>query len=147
MASSDSPDQVFLSAVSVFGLWYNAPRPRFIAFAVQYAICSGGYSAVLPTAIAEIYGDENYPSVSGVIYFICGLGTIFGGPIAGVIVGNNGLRGASSGVFQDSELSVLQKRFNDMVVYDGMLLLSAGLCVAYVRWLDARDRGRWSWMA
>lgn len=47
----------------------------------------------------------------------------------------------------DIGLGVLQKRYNDVVIYDGVLLVAAGLCVAYVRWLDARDKGKWAWKA
>ena len=134
-----------LTAISVFALWYDAPRSRFVAFIVIYAIYAGGYNALLPTTISEIYGVENYSSVNGSIYFIRGLGSIFGGPIAGVILGSHAR--SSSGAILGSELGGLKKRFNDVVMYDGMLLLCASICVAYVRWLDARDKGRWLWKA
>jgi len=137
---------VILSGLSVFALWYDAPRARFIAFVVFYGILAGGYNALLPTTIAEVYGVQNYASVNGFIYFVRGLGAIFGAPIAGVILGTHKRSmGVSGGM--DIGLGVLQKRYNDVVIYDGVLLVAAGLCVAYVRWLDARDKGKWAWKA
>ena len=40
----------------------------------------------------------------------------------------------------------LQKRYKDVVVYDGVLLMAATLAVANVRWFDAREKG-WKWKA
>ena len=44
-------------------------------------------------------------------------------------------------------MEALRSRYNEVAVYGGVLLLAAGICVAYVRWLDARDKGGWSWRA
>ncbi|KAJ6566433.1 MFS general substrate transporter [Mycena capillaripes] len=135
---------VFLSAISVFALWYDAPRPRFAAFVVMYGIYAGGYNALVPTTITEIYGVENYARVNGFIYFVRGLGSLLGAPIAGLILGTHkrGVAGADLGADMG-----LRARYERVVVYDGVLLLCAGMCVAYVRWLDARDKGGWKWKA
>ncbi|KAJ7133147.1 major facilitator superfamily domain-containing protein [Mycena epipterygia] len=133
----------FLSAISVFALWYDAPRERFIAFVVMYGIYAGGYNALIPTTITDIYGVENYARVNGSIYFIRGLGSLLGAPIAGLILGSH-KRGASTPV---GIQGMLRQRYDHVVVYDGLLLLTAGFCVAYVRWLDARDKGGWKWKA
>ena len=128
----------------MLALWYNAPEARFIAFVVMYGVYAGGYNALLPTTIAEIYGVENYTGVNAVLYFIRGLGSIFGAPIAGVILGSHSRVVTST---DSTELGFVKKRYNDVVIYDGMLLLAATLCVGYVRWLDARDKGTWRWKA
>lgn len=136
--------------MSVFALWYNAPQARFIAFVVMYGVYAGGYNALLPTTITEIYGVENYASVNGVMYFIRGLGSMFGAPIAGLILGSHS-RSPSLSNNGDSTSTVglgpIKRRFNDVVIFDGMLLLAAAVCVGYVRWLDARDKGAWRWKA
>ena len=96
-----------------------------------------------------MYGVQNYSSVNGFIYFIRGLGALFGAPIAGVILGSH-QRGASASHSRSSEalaMEALRSRYNEVAVYGGVLLLAAGICVAYVRWLDARDKGGWSWRA
>ncbi|KAK7058109.1 monocarboxylate transporter [Favolaschia claudopus] len=137
----------FLSALSVLTLWYtySAPsRPRFVTFVVMYGIYAGGYNALIPTTITEIYGLENYARVNGAIYFIRGLGSLVGAPVAGVILGSH-KRGGENGL--DLNQKALQRRYDYVVVYDGLLLLCAGICVACVRWLDARDKGVWKWKA
>lgn len=134
---------VLLSALSVFALWYDAARARFLAFVVMYGIYAGGYNALLPTTIAEIYGVQHYSSVNGSIYFIRGLGSMVGAPLAGLILGTYN-RGAADveGVVDVG----LKRRYHDVVVYDGVLLLCATLAVANVRWYDAKAKG-WSWKA
>ncbi|KAJ3710677.1 monocarboxylate transporter [Lentinula raphanica] len=138
-----------LSAVSVFALWYNAQEARFIGFVVLYGIYAGGYNALLPTTITEIYGVENYASINGVLYFIRGLGSIFGAPMAGLILGSHSRSSAASSSTKSNPLGLglVQKRYNEVVIFDGMLLLAAAVCVGYVRWLDARDKGAWRWKA
>ncbi|KAJ7732616.1 major facilitator superfamily domain-containing protein [Mycena olivaceomarginata] len=121
----------------------NAARERFIVFVVMYGIYAGGYNALVPTTITEIYGVENYARVNGSIYFIRGLGSLLGAPIAGLILGSYKRGGSGPGVMR----GMLQERYDRVVVYDGLLLFCAGICVAYVRWLDARDKGGWKWKA
>ncbi|KAJ7697446.1 major facilitator superfamily domain-containing protein [Mycena rosella] len=133
---------VFLSALSVFALWYDAPRARFVAFVVTYGIYAGGYNALVPTTITEIYGVENYARVNGFIYFVRGLGSLLGAPIAGLLLGSHKRGGGEA-----DPVGLLRARYGHVVVYDGLLLFCAGMCVAYVRWLDARDKGVWRWKA
>ncbi|KAI0368932.1 MFS general substrate transporter [Pilatotrama ljubarskyi] len=137
---------VIFSGIAVFALWYDSDRARFLAFVVFYGILAGGYNALLPTTITEVYGVQNYSSVNGFIYFVRGLGALFGAPIAGLILGSH-QRGTRLNGSMISDLQVLKKRYNEVAVFDGTLILAAGVCVAYVRWLDARDKGGWSWKA
>jgi MFS family permease len=130
----------------VFALWYDAARPRFVAFTILYGISAGGYNALVPTTITEIYGTENYASVNGFIYFIRGLGSILGAPLAGLILGNYRRHGGNS-MMGLKDMLTLKERYKDVVIYDGLLLLCAGICVVCVRWFDARDKGKWSWKA
>jgi hypothetical protein len=82
--------------------------------------------------------------VNGFVYFIRGIGSLAGAPLAGVIVGSYKRGG---GLAEGEIEKVLQGRFNNVAVYSGALLLAAAGCVSYVRWLDARDKGRWKWKA
>ncbi|EJF64705.1 monocarboxylate transporter [Dichomitus squalens] len=140
---------IILTAVSVFALWYDSDRSRFTAFVVLYGILSGGYNALLPSTISELYGVQNYSSVNGVLQLVRGLGVMFGAPIAGVILGSHSRGGTPTPSRLSKLLSIngLKTRYNDVVIFDGVLLLASGVCVAYVRWLDARDKGRWLWRA
>ncbi|TFY70900.1 hypothetical protein EVG20_g2105 [Dentipellis fragilis] len=134
---------VILSAVSVFSFWIDASRSRFLAFIVFYGIYAGGYNALLPTTITEVYGVQNYAPINAAIYFIRGLGTMLGAPIAGVILGQHG-RG--SGMLSMDRLQA-KGGYNNVAIYDGVLLMSAGLCVAFARWSDAHNKGEWVWKA
>jgi MFS family permease len=131
---------VCFSGASVLTLWFDAERGRFLAFVVLYGIGSGGYSALLPTTIAEIYGAEHYSAANAAIYFIRGFGAVFGAPVAGAILGTQNSHEAQS-------LADLRTRFRDVVGFDGILLVAAGVCVSLVRWFDARNKGRWRWRA
>ena len=138
----------------MFALWYNANRSRFLAFVVLYGVLAGGYNALLPTTIAEVYGVQNYDAVNGLIYFLRGMGAIAGPPIAGAILGNHqrgtvvGNTGSNS-TFSMGNIGIgdLRRKYNDLVIYDGVLLVGASLCVSYVRWSDAREKGAWNWRA
>ncbi|KAJ8463277.1 hypothetical protein ONZ45_g17640 [Pleurotus djamor] len=134
---------VILSALSVLAVWYNAPRAQFVAFTILYGIYAGGYNALLPTTITEIYGMQDYASVNGFIYFIRGLGSVGGAPLAGVILGSHKRGGDVSGI----DTNIIRARYNNLIIYSGVLLAASGLCVAYVRWLHARARGQWVWKA
>ncbi|EMD32616.1 hypothetical protein CERSUDRAFT_161575, partial [Gelatoporia subvermispora B] len=138
---------VILSGVSVLALWLNADRARFLTFIVFYGILAGGYNALLPTTITEVYGVQNYSSVNSFIYFIRGLGALFGAPVAGAILGHHkrGTIASTKGMFSGVVSTKMQ--YNEVAIFDGALLLASGICVAYVRWLDARDKGRWAWRA
>lgn len=110
----------------------------------MYGVYAGGYNALMPTTITEIYGVENYARVNGAVYFVRGLGSLLGAPVAGLILGSH-TRGGGAGAGPAGAL--LRARFEHVVLYDGLLLFCAGMCVAYVRWLDARDKGAWKWKA
>jgi len=141
---------VLLSSVTVLALWYNASPARFLAFVILYGILSGGYNALLPTTITEVYGVQNYDAVNGAIYFLRGLGAIAGPPIAGVILGSH-RRGTlvtpASGGGMLSNIATLRMRYNELVIYDGLLLIGASVCVVFVRWRDAKEKGTWRWRA
>jgi MFS family permease len=123
-------------------LWLDASRDRFLAFVILYGVASGGYSALLPTTIAEIYGKEQYSSANAAIYFIRGLGAVLGAPVAGALLGTQPEDGKATLPAHE-----LKRRFNKIAGYDGALLLVAGICVVFVRWFDARAKGRWKWIA
>lgn len=132
--------QVCFSGISVLTLWLDAERGRFLAFVVLYGIGSGGYSALLPTTIAEVYGAEQYSAANAAIYFIRGFGAVFGAPVAGAILGTQNNHEVGS-------LDDLRTRFQYVAAFAGIILCAAGVCVSLVRWFDARNKGKWRWRA
>lgn len=79
---------------------------------------------------------QNYASVNSFIYFIRGLGTIIGAPVAGTILGSH-QRGTSLKLDPvESGLAVIQQRYNDVAVYDTcthdiFLLVAHTECVSF----------------
>jgi MFS family permease len=127
------------SAVSVVALWLTAAadgnsaagKGAWVSFVVLYGILAGGYNALFPTTITEVFGIEAYASVNGFLYFIRGLGALFGSPVGGAILGSNG------GVDD----------FKRVIWYDSALLFGSSLCVICVRLFDAKEKKHWSWIA
>lgn len=75
-----------LSTISVLSLWLVPTRGTFITFVVFYGIVSGPIISLLPTCLAEIFGMQNYKSLTGFMYFSRGVGNLLGSPIAGLFV-------------------------------------------------------------
>lgn len=121
------------SAVAVVALWLASvkteDRATWLAFVVVYGVWAGGYNALYPTMVADVFGLQAYASVNGFIYFIRGLGALFGSPVAGVLVGNGkGDRGSIG-------------RYANVIYLDAALLFGASICVVGVRYFDAREKG------
>jgi MFS family permease len=125
---------ITLSLLSTLAFWLTSllsgQRGLWLAFIVFYGIAGGGYNALFPTMVAEVFGMRNYASVNGFMYFVRGLGAMVGSPVGGKILGNTG-----------EEL----ESWKNVVWFDAALLAGAAICVIAVRLLHAIDRGRWSW--
>ena len=117
------------SAVAVCGFWLgsvlNSSKSLWLIFVISYGIFAGGYNALYPTTIAETFGLHAYASVNGFIYFIRGMGALFGSPAGGVILGESRLG-----------------NYRNVVLYDSALLFGSCLCVLGVRYSDAVDKER-----
>lgn len=123
------------SALTVLAFWLgsttgNGNQSLWIMFVVFYGISGGGYNALFPTTVVEVFGLQAYASVNGFMYFVRGLGAMFGSPVGGRILG-------------DSQLG----NYRNVVWFDAALLAGAAVCVVSVRFLDARDKGAWKWKA
>lgn len=130
------------SAVSVVALWLTAAmgggtgtgKEAWVTFVALYGILAGGYNALLPTTITEVFGIQAYTSVNGFLYFVRGLGALFGSPVGGAILSS-----------QDGAGSVSD--FQKVIWYDGALLFGSSLCVISVRAFDAWEKRCWKWKA
>jgi MFS family permease len=127
---------ITLSLLSTLAFWLTSllsgQRGLWLTFIVFYGIAGGGYNALFPTMVAEVFGMRNYASVNGFMYFVRGLGAMVGSPVGGKMLGNTG-----------EEL----ESWKNVVWFDAALLAGAAICVIVVRLLHAIDRGRWSWKA
>lgn len=104
----------------------------WLAFIVLYSVAAGGYYALFPATIADVFGIRSYAAVNGFIYFVRGCGTMVGSPVGGTLLGRGGGQAANG--------------YADVVAWDSALLLVSALCVLGIRWADALRRG-WMWRA
>ena len=109
------------------------PVQLWMAFIVLYSIAAGGYYALFPATIADVFGIRSYAAVNGFIYFVRGCGTMLGSPVGGVLLGSSSSAPSSAS-------------YADVVVWDGALIIGSAVCVLGVRWADALRRG-WAWRA
>ncbi|KAF4637967.1 hypothetical protein G7Y89_g123 [Cudoniella acicularis] len=126
---------VLLCVVCVLGFWLRSAelggnKILWILFVVFYGAAGGGYNALFPTTIAEVFGLQAYASVNGFIYFVRGLGQMLGSPVGGTILGESKL-----------------DNYKGMVVFDAILLSGAAFCVVGVRFWDAAGKNQWRWRA
>ena len=129
---------LLLAASSVFAFWLtsvltttSASFSLWIAFIVLYSISAGGYYALLPALIAEVFGIRQYAAVNAFILFVRGLGTMFGSPVGGQLLGSKE-EGTSA--------------YASIAYWDGALLMGATACCVGVRWADMKGKG-WRWVA
>ncbi|RYP16622.1 hypothetical protein DL765_005013 [Monosporascus sp. GIB2] len=88
---------LLLAASSVFAFWLSsiltATSPSlslWLAFIALYSFSAGGYYALFPALIAEVFGIRQYAAVNAFILFVRGLGTMFGSPVGGQLLGSPG---------------------------------------------------------
>jgi MFS family permease len=122
---------IMLSTIGTLCLWLTSiatqSRRIWLAFVVVYGVAGGGFNALFPTMVGEVFGMRNYAAVNGFMYFMRGLGAVIGSPVGGSILGDGGEIGRWMGV----------------VWFDGGLLLGTCVCVAAVRVMSAKEGWKW----
>ncbi|KAI1757702.1 major facilitator superfamily domain-containing protein [Xylaria castorea] len=129
---------LLLSGSSVFTLWVSSVLATtstsfslWLAFLVFYSFSAGGYYGLFPALIAEVFGIQQYAAVNAFILFVRGLGTFFGTPVGGQLLGS-----PHEG----------NKAYARVAYWDGALLMGATACCVGVRWADGKGKG-WKWIA
>jgi MFS family permease len=128
---------LLLAASSVFAFWLSslmtttASYSLWLAFIVFYSFSAGGYYGLFPALIAEVFGIRQYAAVNAFILFVRGLGTMFGSPVGGQLLG-----GPEEGT----------RAYASIAYWDGALLMGATVCCVGVRWADGKGKG-WKWIA
>ena len=138
------------SALTVVTFWLASAtaddQGLWIAFVATYGIFAGGkesceekriqssqsltdttgYNSLFPTTVIEVFGTQAYASVNGFIYFIRGLGALWGSPVGGALIVGEG---------------TAPKAYTNLIWYDFALLMLSSVCVVAVRAFDAAEKG------
>ena len=136
---------LLLAACSVFAFWLSSALTTqdgvttssgvasslWLAFIALYSFSAGGYYALFPALVADVFGIRQYAAVNAFILFVRGLGTMFGSPVGGQLLG-----GKDEGT----------RAYASIAYWDGALLMAATVCCVGVRWADAKGKG-WKWVA
>jgi MFS family permease len=70
-----------------FLLWAGSPGyPRLVAFAVLLGVGYGGFVALGPPLVAELFGAQGLGGLLGVLYTSAALGSAVGPPVAGALI-------------------------------------------------------------
>ena len=77
-------------AVSFLLLLSGPGYPRLVVFALVLGIGYGGFVALGPPLLAELYGLPGLGALIGVLYTGAAFGSAFGPPLAGVIISSRG---------------------------------------------------------
>jgi MFS family permease len=77
----------FLVMAASFALWLGSPGyPRLVAFALLLGVGYGGFVALGPSVVAEMYGVAGLGGLLGVLYTSAAVGSAIGPPLAGVLI-------------------------------------------------------------
>jgi MFS family permease len=77
--------------VASYVLWLVAPGYLLLAgFAVALGLGYGGWIALTPSVMAELFGPEGLGGSVGALYTSAGLGALLGPPFAGFVVDATG---------------------------------------------------------
>ncbi|KAK6196950.1 hypothetical protein LQW54_011035 [Pestalotiopsis sp. IQ-011] len=109
---------LLLAASSVFAFWLTSVMATASSSTSLWLVFIVLYYALFPALIAEVFGIRHYAAVNAFILFVRGLGTMFGSPVGGQLLGSpeDGTRAYAS-----------------IAYWDGALLLGATVCCAGIR--------------
>ena len=79
----------FLLMTGSFALWLGSPSyARLVVFAVLLGVGYGGFVALGPPLVAEVFGLQGLGGLLGVLYTSSAVGSAIGPPLAGVLIGS-----------------------------------------------------------
>lgn len=131
---------LFLASSSVLAFWLSSSvltatalssYSLWLAFIVIYSFSAGGYYALFPALIAEVFGIQQYGVVNAFMLLVRGFGTAFGSPVGGRLLGS------------EKEGS---RAYVGVACWDGALLVGATVGCVGVRWAHGKAKG-WRWIA
>jgi MFS family permease len=119
---------ILLSALSMLCLWsVSTSLAPLIAFVIINGMGSGGFFAIMPTVVSNVFGSVRVANVMGTVVSSWTFGYLFGAPIAGYMLDAYG--GESAGF----------KAYRPAIFYAGSLALASAGIVAYLRFKMSKD--------
>jgi MFS family permease len=77
----------FAVLAGAFAIWFAGRTwPWLLAFAIVLGTGYGGWIALQPTVLAELFGVRGLGGLVGLVYTAAGIGALVGPPVAGVLV-------------------------------------------------------------
>ncbi|KIW15805.1 hypothetical protein PV08_05855 [Exophiala spinifera] len=120
----------FLSAIAALGLWLPSAilgtahealgKHLYISFTVLYSLFASAYVSLFPAILVELFGVNQLPYTTGILYMAQGMAALVGTPVAGVLI-----RGSANPKSSDD--------YTGMTILVGALLVTASASVAWVR--------------
>lgn len=120
----------FLSAAVTLALWIPSAvlgalhvalgRHLYISFTVLYGLFASTYVSLFPAILVELFGMQQLPYSTSIMYMVQGMAALLGTPVAGLLV-----RGPRDGKSPND--------YTGMAVLVGALLLGTTVCVTWVR--------------
>ena len=81
----------FFVIAASYVIWFaTTSYPVLFVFAVVFGVAYGGFIALSPSVMAELFGTAGMGRVVGVLYTSAGFGALVGPPIAGLIIDRTG---------------------------------------------------------
>ncbi|KAG0056450.1 hypothetical protein BGZ83_004957 [Gryganskiella cystojenkinii] len=115
-----------VSGLSILCVWSVASSVSILTvFAIIYGFTCGGYYAVIPSVIAEIYGLDRLTTVTGLLYGSIGLGYLIGSPVSGVLL----------------DITKPHTNYIYVVVFSGSSMTLSSFAIFYLKFW--RSKGRW----
>ncbi|KAF1978086.1 MFS general substrate transporter [Bimuria novae-zelandiae CBS 107.79] len=128
---------IFIFALSTLIMWLPSALADsgavWMVYKVVYGCVFGTFTALINSVQKGHFGDELYYPYNGAMTSIRGIGYVVGVPVAGLLVSR-----AKGSELHGSD-------FVTPIAYTGIFLMVSVLCLAGVRYLDAKKNG-WKWV-
>jgi MFS family permease len=125
-----------ITSLAAWTLWLNAAvnqaRWAWYVFIAVHGLAGSVFSTLHANVSVQLFGNDVYFAVSGLISCARGVGYAAGSPLAGLIIGEAKTHEKSS------------KDFKMMIIYISSLLSACTICMITIRAIEASKKG-WLW--
>ncbi|KAF2497978.1 MFS general substrate transporter [Lophium mytilinum] len=123
-----------VTSLATWTFWLEAALNQIAWPWCVFIACHGSagtvYSTLFTSLSVQLFGNENYIAVSGILGCARGIGYVAGSPLAGLILGEA----------QDHDKS--SKDFKAMIIWTACLLSGCTVCLVVIQRIEARKRYR-----